>query len=79
MQDDEKRPIQQLGRRMDALAGEIVVLKRDDPRRAEIINEVSRLGILRASLKGKMEAHEVSKRVNNPKYDAPHCSAPVED
>ena len=25
-----------------------------------------------------MAAHEVSKRVNNPKYDAPDCSAPVE-
>jgi len=26
-----------------------------------------------------MEAHEVSKRVNNPKYDASHGVAPVED
>lgn len=25
-----------------------------------------------------MAAHEVSKRMNNPKYDAPDCSAPVE-
>jgi putative SOS response-associated peptidase YedK len=25
-----------------------------------------------------MEAHEVSKRINNPKYDAPDCVAPVE-
>jgi hypothetical protein len=24
-----------------------------------------------------MAAHEVSKRMNNPKYDAPDCSAPV--
>jgi putative SOS response-associated peptidase YedK len=26
-----------------------------------------------------MAAHEISKRINNPKYDAPDCSAPVED
>jgi hypothetical protein len=26
-----------------------------------------------------MDAHEISKRINNPKYDAPDCSAPVED
>ena len=26
-----------------------------------------------------MAAHEISKRVNNPKYDAPDCSAPLED
>jgi putative SOS response-associated peptidase YedK len=26
-----------------------------------------------------MAVHEVSKRVNNPKYDAPDCSAPVEE
>ena len=26
-----------------------------------------------------MAACEVSKRMNNPKYDAPDCSAPVED
>jgi len=26
-----------------------------------------------------MAAHEISKRINNPKYDAPECSAPVED
>jgi putative SOS response-associated peptidase YedK len=25
-----------------------------------------------------MAAHEVSRRVNNPKYDAPECSAPLE-
>ena len=25
-----------------------------------------------------MAAHEVSKRMNNPNYDAPDCSAPVE-
>jgi len=25
-----------------------------------------------------MVAHEVSKRMNNPKYDAPDCSAPVD-
>ncbi len=25
-----------------------------------------------------MTAHEVSKRMNNPKYDAPDCSAPLE-
>jgi putative SOS response-associated peptidase YedK len=26
-----------------------------------------------------MAAHEVSKRINNPKYDAPDCRAPVEE
>jgi putative SOS response-associated peptidase YedK len=25
-----------------------------------------------------MAAHEISKRINNPKYDAPDCIAPVE-
>ena len=25
-----------------------------------------------------MAAHEISKRINNPKYDAPDCVAPVE-
>jgi putative SOS response-associated peptidase YedK len=25
-----------------------------------------------------MAAHDVSKRMNNPKYDAPDCSAPME-
>lgn len=25
-----------------------------------------------------MAAHEVSKRINNPRYEAPNCSAPVE-
>jgi hypothetical protein len=25
-----------------------------------------------------MAAHEISKRINNPKYDAPDCNAPVE-
>lgn len=25
-----------------------------------------------------MAAHKVSKRMNNPKYDAPDCNAPVE-
>lgn len=26
-----------------------------------------------------MAAHEISKRINNPKYDAPDCSAPVDE
>ena len=26
----------------------------------------------------QMAAHEISKRVNNPKYDAPDCAVPVE-
>ena len=25
-----------------------------------------------------MTAHEISKRINNPKYDAPDCVTPVE-
>jgi hypothetical protein len=44
---DERR----LTERMNNLAGELAELDRNDPRRAEIINEITRLSLLSASRK----------------------------
>jgi hypothetical protein len=41
----------QLTERMNSLAGELAVLELNDPRRAEIINEITRLSLLSASRK----------------------------
>ena len=43
----------QLTERMNKLAGELANLDPDDPRRAEIVNELSRLSLLSASAKGR--------------------------
>jgi putative SOS response-associated peptidase YedK len=58
-----------------------VILHRDDEDRwldcpATPFDKVQSL--LKPFQSDLMAAHEVSKRMNNPKYDAPDCSAPVE-
>ena len=52
---DDREPIDRelLNQQMDSLAREIVGLKPDDPRRAEIVKELSRLSLLGASLRDK--------------------------
>ena len=50
MATDEK---QQLALRTDRLAALLGGLKRDDPRRAEIIDEILRLSLLSAAAKGQ--------------------------
>lgn len=59
-----------------------VILHRDDEERwldcsATSFDNVQTL--LKPFPANLMAAHEVSKRINNPKYDAPDCVAPVEE
>ncbi|HYA30023.1 MAG TPA: SOS response-associated peptidase [Acidobacteriota bacterium] len=59
-----------------------VILHRDDEERwldcsANPFDKVQSL--LKPFPSDLMAAHEVSKRMNNPKYDAPDCSAPVQE
>ena len=59
-----------------------VILHRDDEERwldcsATSFDNVQTL--LKPFPAKMMAAHEVSKRINNPRYDAPDCVAPVED
>jgi hypothetical protein len=55
MAGDNREPFENelLNQHMDSLAQEIASLKRDDPRRAEIVKEVLRLAGLSRSLKGE--------------------------
>jgi hypothetical protein len=50
MADNDER---QLTARMNNLAGELAGLDPNDPRRAEIIKELSQLSLLSASAKGR--------------------------
>ena len=51
MADNERR----LTERMNNLAGELAGLDPTDPRRSEIVKELSRLSLLSASLKGQTD------------------------